>query len=133
MKFHSERLTGSDLFARFFHALPHGGPNHEAETARFLGITVQTFRRYVSGKAQPPAPLVSLLWHESTYGRAVLDEHAHRGMLYARAIADDAKAETARARARIIELEEELAHVRAAVASSRPRLVAMNEARYQVA
>lgn len=133
MKFHSERLTGSDLFARFYDALPASGSDREADTARFLGITVQTLRRYLTGKAQPPAPLVALLWHESAHGRATLDEHSHRGMLYARAEARAAQEQAERLRARVRELETEVDTIRAAYASDRPRLVAANARFFQVA
>ena len=133
MKFHSERLTGSDLFARFYDALPANRNERETDTARFLGITVQTLRRYLTGKAEPPAPLVAPLWHESAHGRAALDEHAHRGMLYARGEAQAAKEQAERLRARVTDLEREIDEIRAAYASNRPRLVAANSSVYRVA
>lgn len=133
MKFHSERLTGSDMFARCFDALPANRNEREADTAKFLGITVQTLRRYLTGKAEPPAPLVSLLWHESAHGRATLDEHAHRGMLYARGEAQAARDHVERLRARVAELETEVDTIRAAYASNRPALVAANARFFHVA
>ena len=133
MKFHSERLSGSDLFARFYESLPSGSKSKESEVCKFLEITPQTLRRYLTGKAKPPAPLVALLWHESPYGREALDEHSHRGMLYARGEARAAQEQADRLRARVHQLEAEIDTIRAAYASDRPRLVAANALVFQVA
>ena len=133
MKFHSERLSGCAMFARCFDALPASHAEKERDTARFLSITVPTLRRYLTGKAEPPAPLVALLWHESAHGRETLDEHAHRGMLYAKGEARAALEQADRLRRRVAELESEIDGIREAYATGRPRLVAANASAYRVA
>lgn len=132
MQFHAERQTGPALFAHYFNALHIPQATRHRDTARFLGITEQTLRRYLSGQACPPPSCVAALWHESDIGRATLDEHAHRGMLYARGEARAAHEQAKRLRARVTQLEGEIDQIRAAYASDRPRLVAANASVYRV-
>lgn len=133
MNFHSERIGGACQFAIFYDAL--NCPRHERVrvTSKFLGITEQTLRRYLSGKAEPPAPFVRLLWHESHFGRETLDNHTHYGMVLERAVAESYKALNKQLRDRIAQLETEMLEIKSAISENRPRLVPMNDSFFQVA
>lgn len=133
MRFHASGQHGSNLFATYFDALPLMQADKHRETARFLQITEQTLRRYLCGHSEPPPSMVALLWHESPHGRAVLDEHAHRGMLYAQAEARELREQAERLRARVRHLERELDETRAAATENRPRLICANQSVFQVA
>jgi hypothetical protein len=133
MNFHSERIGGACQFAIFYDAL--NCPRHERVrvTSQFLGITEQTMRRYLSGKAEPPAPFVRLLWHESHFGRETLDSHTHFGMVTLRGLTASLEQRNAKLLGRIAQLETEIADMKTAMTENRPRLVAMNSSFYQVA
>ena len=86
MNFHSERIGGACQFAIFYDAL--NCPRHERTrvTSNFLGITEQTLRRYLSGKAEPPAPFVRLLFFNRTNGRRTARSNRTSGSDSARLI-----------------------------------------------
>lgn len=133
MQFHAQGQTGSALFAHYFDSLHIPQAKRHRDTSQFLGITEQTLRRYLSGHACPPPACVATLWHESDFGRATLDEHAHRGMLYARGEAQAMREQNERLRARVSQLEREIEENREAYAAGRPRLVSANASIYRVA
>lgn len=131
MRFHAEKFAGSGDFATFYEALPYSSQHKETEVCALLQVTPQTLRRYLSGKVQPPRAAVALLFHESHIGRAVLDEHAHRGMLYAQNYAKGLESSVKALQARIAALDAELLELRSA--AQEPRRVAINDSFYRLA
>ena len=109
MHFHAEGQQGSALFATFFASLPIPSTQRHAATAKFFGVSERTLFRWLSGDTEPPRAAVAALWHESPFGRAVMDEHAHRGHMYERGAAAALRAEVSTLRAYVARLEAELA------------------------
>lgn len=108
MQFHAQGQHGSGLFATFFAALPIPTTQRHSATAKFFGVSERTLNRWLSGETEPPRAAVATLWHETYHGRAVLDEHSHRGFLYERAAAQALRDEVATLRRYITQLENDL-------------------------
>ena len=109
MQFHAQGQYGSNLFATFFAALPIPSTQRHSATAKFFAVSERTLHRWLSGDVEPPRAAVATLWHETHYGRAIMDEHSHRGFLYERAAAQALRNEVNTLRTYITRLETDLA------------------------
>lgn len=88
MFFHSDGISGSNLFRLCVDRLPFSRPAVAAHLHKAHGLSPRKFAAIMLDKATPPPALACLVWFECGLGIDAAAGHAHAGMMHARREAD---------------------------------------------
>ena len=84
MIFHADRLSGSNLFATFFDAIPIDSSQKITVVAKFLDVSTKSIKYWLSGTRCPPRAAVIALFHESPYGLSATSSHSQQAATLSR-------------------------------------------------